>query len=94
MVDIPQQAHLSGHGPGHHGHGRIALSADEVPAELHTGHVERAAAGVGIAHELARIGEVADELAQEPQRLLGGMAPVRVGLDGGASRGSPRGPSR
>jgi hypothetical protein len=51
------------------GHGRVALPAEKVPAELRACDARGAAARIRIAHELARLGEVSDQLAQEPERL-------------------------
>jgi hypothetical protein len=45
-----------------------------VPAELRARDAGRAATGVRIALELTWLGEVSDELAHQPERLLRRMA--------------------
>jgi hypothetical protein len=61
------------------GHGRVALPTEELPTKLRTRDARGATAGIRIAHELARLGEVGDQLAQESERLLRRMAAPMVG---------------
>ena len=65
-----------GHGPQscepalrQRGHGRVALPAEEASAELRACGARGAAAGIQITHQLARVGEIGHELAQELERL-------------------------
>jgi hypothetical protein len=52
-----------------------------TPTELRACAARGAAAGIRITHQLARVGEIGHELAQELERLLRGMAPYVVRRD-------------
>jgi hypothetical protein len=52
------------------GHGRVAFPTEETPAELRACDAGGATAGIWIAHEFARLREVGDQLARQPERLL------------------------